>query len=54
MRTSRTARKVVAGISAAVVSLLLVGGTAATVTSDDAGRGVIAAKSPSLDDGRGV
>jgi hypothetical protein len=40
MRTSRTARKFVAGISAAVVSLLLVGGTAATVTSDDAGRGI--------------
>jgi hypothetical protein len=40
MRTSRTARKVVAGLSTAVVSLLLVGGTAAAVSSDDAGRGV--------------
>ena len=40
MRTSNTARKVVAGVSAVVVTLLLVGGTAATVTSDDAGRGV--------------
>ncbi|SDT30761.1 hypothetical protein SAMN04488543_3653 [Friedmanniella luteola] len=51
MRTSRTARKVVAGISAAVVSLLLVGGTAATITTDDAGRGV---KTVSTLDGRGV
>lgn len=51
MRTSRTARKVVAGISAAVVSLVLVGGTVATVTSDDAGRGV-KLTAPEL--GRGV
>ena len=45
MRTSNT-RKVIAGVSAAVVTLLLVGGTAATVTSDDAGRGVRAAVAP--------
>ncbi|GAA1433020.1 hypothetical protein GCM10009616_23970 [Microlunatus lacustris] len=51
MRTSRTARKIVAGASAAVVTLLLVGGTAATVTSDDAGRGV---RSIVTTDGRGV
>jgi hypothetical protein len=51
MRTSRTARKIVAGASAAVVSLLLIGGTAATVTSDDAGRGVVLMK-PMF--GRGV
>lgn len=51
MRTSRTARKIVAGASAAVVTLLLVGGTAATVTSDDAGRGV---KGPLTAQGRGV
>jgi hypothetical protein len=40
MSTSNTARKIVAGVSATVVTLLLVGGTAVTVTSDDAGRGV--------------
>ncbi len=40
MRTSQTARKVIAGVSAAVVTLLLVGGTAVSVGSDDAGRGV--------------
>ncbi len=40
MRTSRSARKVTAGVGAAVVTLLLVGGTAATVSTDDAGRGV--------------
>jgi hypothetical protein len=51
MHTSRTARKVVAGVSAAVVSLLLVGGTAATITSDDAGRGI---KNSSPELGRGI
>jgi len=51
MSTSRTARKIVAGASAAVVTLLLVGGTAATVTSDDAGRGV---RAPVTSHGRGV
>ena len=45
MRTSNT-RKVIAGASAAIVTLLLVGGTAATVTSDDAGRGVRTAVAP--------
>jgi hypothetical protein len=49
MRTSNT-RKVIAGISAAVVTLLLVGGTAATVTSDDAGRGVRQAATPQSTD----
>lgn len=53
MRTSRTARKVVAGVSAAVVSLLLVGGTVASVSADDAGRGIQVSKASTLD-GRGI
>ena len=52
MSTSRTARKIVAGVTAAVVSVLLVGGTVATVSADDAGRGV--KSSVSTYDGRGV
>ena len=51
MHTPRTARKIVAGASAAVVSLLLVGGTVASVSADDAGRGV---KSTTSAQGRGV
>jgi hypothetical protein len=51
MNNSRTARKIVAGVSAAVVTLLLVGGTAAAVSTDDAGRGV---RIMSASDGRGV
>ena len=52
MRTSRTARKLVAGVTAAVVSVLLVGGTVASVSSDDAGRGI--KSSFSTLDGRGI
>jgi hypothetical protein len=53
MNNSRTARKIVAGVSAAVVTLLLVGGTAAAVSTDDAGRGVRSTE-VSTSDGRGV
>lgn len=49
MRTSRTARKAVGAVSAIAVSLLLLGGTAATLTSDDAGRGIA-----SVNFGRGI
>ncbi len=40
MRTTRTARKVVGLVSAAAVSLVMVGGTIAAVSTDDAGRGI--------------
>ena len=51
MHTSRTARKLVAGATAAVVSLLLVGGTVASVSTDDA---VLGVKSTTSAQGRGV
>ena len=40
MANSRTARKVVGAVSAVVVSVMLVGGVAATTSTDDAGRGI--------------
>ena len=40
MTTSRTARKVVGAVTAAVVSVLLIGGVAGTVSTEDAGRGI--------------
>ncbi len=40
MTTSRTARKVVGAVTAAVVSVLLVGGVAGTASTEDAGRGI--------------
>ena len=52
MRTSRTARKLVAGVATAVVSLVLVGGTAAAISNDDAGRGIVQTTSYSA--GRGI
>ena len=42
MSTSRTARKIVGAVSAVVVSVLLLGGVAATASTDDAGRGIAA------------
>lgn len=51
MRTSRTARKFIGVVSAAAVSLVLVGGTVAAVSTDDAGRGI---KTTSVQLGRGI
>jgi hypothetical protein len=55
MHTSRSARKIVAGVSAAVVSLLLVGGAAAAVSAPEAGRGIQSSYSTVLvEKGRGI
>ncbi len=49
MTTSRIVRHCVATVSAVAVSVLLVGGVAATISNDDAGRGI-----QNVQQGRGI